>query len=265
MNQATILQQIIAQKHREIELNSARVSLAKLEASFPEEDSTRGFIDALREKMTRRLPTVIAEVKKASPSKGLIREHFDPVSIARSYAENGASCLSVLTDVNYFQGSNDYLIQARGACNLPVLRKDFMVSEYQIAESRVLGADCILLIVAALEPQQLTQLAAYAKSINIDVLVEVHNRAELDQALGLELELIGINNRNLHNFETSLDTTVELAESVPADRLLITESGIHSFEDVQFMLDKGVFGFLIGETFMRADDPGEKLREMGFG
>ncbi len=264
MSPSTILQQIIAHKHTEIAAAKSRVSQAELEQSFPPPRQGRDFAAALRDRIEQRQAAVIAEIKKASPSKGLIREDFDPAQHARDYQANGATCLSILTDEKYFMGSNDYLVQARAACTLPVIRKDFMVDLYQIAESRALGADCILLIVAALEQAQLETLAAYAADIDIDVLVEVHNQDELERALRLDTDLLGINNRNLHTFETDLQTTLELARNIPAHKLVITESGINTVEDVRLMMDNGIFGFLIGESCMRAPSPGAKLRELMF-
>lgn len=265
MVQATVLESIIADKRQELARNAARVSLHQLEAGFPPAAELRPFAKALRDRIAVRQPAVIAEIKKASPSKGLIREDFDPRWLAADYAAGGASCLSVLTDEKYFQGCNDYLRQARQACALPVLRKDFMLEPYQIAESRFLGADCILLIVAALDPVKLQELADYARDCRLDVLVEVHNEAELEQALRLKTELIGINNRDLHSFRTDLDVSRRLHKLIPADRLVITESGINSRADVVQMQEAGIFGFLIGETFMRAPDPGRKLQELIFG
>ena len=252
MSKATILEDIIAQKHREIAQGRALVSLSELERRAAQVTDKREFIGSLRQRMLARQPAIIAEIKKASPSKGLIRADFEPVQIARQYEAAGATCLSVLTDRQFFQGSNDYLQQARAACGLPVIRKDFMVDPYQIAEAKALGADCVLLIVAALSPAQLSELAAYARSVNIDVLVEVHDEAELETALATGFDLIGINNRNLHTFETSLDTTYRLARLTPPGKLLVTESGINNAEDVRQMIDHGIYGFLIGETFMRA-------------
>ncbi len=262
MSKATILEDIIAQKHREIGRDSAVRSLADLEKAAADVKDKRAFIGALRQRILARKPAVIAEIKKASPSKGLIRADFDPVTIARQYEEAGATCLSVLTDREYFQGANEYLQQARAACTLPVIRKDFMIDRYQIAEAKALGADCVLLIVSALEPRRLRELADYARQLDIDTLVEVHDEAELDIALDAGFDLIGVNNRNLHTFETSLDVTSRLATQLPAGKLLVTESGINTPEDVDAMIARGVYGFLIGEAFMRAPDPGLRLKEM---
>ncbi len=262
MSKATILEDIIAQKHREIGRDSAVRSLADLEKAAADVKDKRAFIGALRQRILARKPAVIAEIKKASPSKGLIRADFDPVTIARQYEEAGATCLSVLTDREYFQGANEYLQQARAACTLPVIRKDFMIDRYQIAEAKALGADCVLLIVSALEPRRLRELADYARQLDIDTLVEVHDEAELDIALDAGFDLIGVNNRNLHTFETSLDVTIRLAARLPDGKLLVTESGINTPEDVDAMIARGVNGFLIGEAFMRAPDPGLRLKEM---
>ena len=262
MSKSTILEAIIARKLSEISEARDKISFIALEQEIASAAPVRGFIDALRQRILARRHAVIAEIKKASPSKGLIREDFDPVAIALEYEAAGATCLSVLTDQDFFQGCNDYLRAARAAVSLPVIRKDFIVDRYQIAEARVMGADCVLLIVAALTPAQLRDLADYARDIGIDVLVEVHDEAELDLALAAGFDLIGINNRNLHTFETSLETTFRLAHRTPADKLLVTESGIHTAEDVRRMRDKGIHGFLIGETFMRAPSPGDKFREL---
>jgi indole-3-glycerol phosphate synthase len=223
---------------------------------------TRDFVGALRAKIAAGLPAVIAEVKKASPSKGILRPDFIPADIAQSYAEHGAACLSVLTDQQFFQGSIDYLKQARASCDLPVLRKDFMVDAYQVYEARAMGADCILLIAACLDDAQMKSLEALAMSLDMAVLVEVHDRAELDRALKLKTPLLGINNRNLKTFEVSLDATLGMLKDVPADRLLVTESGITTAADVQRMRTAGVQAFLVGETFMRADDPGQALAQL---
>jgi indole-3-glycerol phosphate synthase len=220
---------------------------------------TRDFVGAMRTKIAAGQSAVIAEIKKASPSKGVLRHEFIPADIAQSYAQEGAACLSVLTDQQFFQGCNDFLKQARASCDLPALRKDFMVDAYQIYESRVIGADCILLIAACLEDAQMAELEAIAHSLDMAVLVEVHDRAELDRALKLKTPLVGINNRNLRSFEVSLQTTLDLIHAVPADRLLVTESGIVSPEDVKRMREAQVHAFLVGEAFMRADDPGLAL------
>jgi len=224
----------------------------------------RGFARAIEEKIAQGKPAVIAEIKKASPSKGVIRENFNPVDIASSYAAHGAACLSVLTDVQFFQGSYDYLRQARAACTLPVLRKDFMIDPYQIIHARALGADCILLIAAALSPQQLREFEGVAKELGMDVLVEVHDRAELDIALQLDTSLLGINNRNLRTFETSLNNTLDLLEAIPEGKRVVTESGILQPADVKLMRDNGVHAFLVGEAFMRAPDPGVALQQLFF-
>ncbi len=224
----------------------------------------RGFARALEEKIAQGKPAVIAEIKKASPSKGVIRENFNPVEIASSYAAHGAACLSVLTDVKFFQGSYDYLRQARAACSLPVLRKDFMIDPYQIVHARALGADCILLIVAALSPQQLREFEGIATELGMDVLVEVHDRAELDIALELNTSLIGINNRNLRSFETSLQTTLDLLPAIPEGKRVVTESGILAPQDVKQMRDHQVQAFLVGEAFMRAPEPGAALHDLFF-
>jgi indole-3-glycerol phosphate synthase len=222
----------------------------------------RGFARAIEEKIAQGKPAVIAEIKKASPSKGVIRENFNPVEIASTYAAHGAACLSVLTDVQFFQGSYDYLRQARAACSLPVLRKDFIIDPYQIAHARALGADCILLIVAALSLAQLKEFQSLATELGMDVLVEVHDRDELDKALQLEGSLLGINNRNLRSFETSLQNTLDLLPDIPAGKRVITESGILTPEDVRKMREHEVNAFLVGEAFMRAPDPGVALREL---
>lgn len=259
---ASILDEIIA--HKAVELAAARDkhSLAELEAQLANNDPVRGFAAALQQKAAEQKPAVIAEIKKASPSKGLIREDFNPQVHARDYADHGATCLSILTDEKYFQGSNQFMQQARAACTLPVIRKDFMIDPYQIVESRVLGADCVLLIVAALQQAQLEELATCAHETGIDILVEVHNREELDRALEIDTPLIGINNRDLHSFNTDLGTTLELAKHIPANKVVITESGIHTPADVQLMLDNGIYGFLVGESLMRAAEPGAKLQAL---
>lgn len=264
MSQPTILKSILKRKAEEVAESKVKRSLALLETHIAEQEDCRGFTAALAQQIAHKRPAVIAEIKKASPSKGLIREDFDPQSIASSYAENGATCLSVLTDVDFFQGSDLYMQQAKAACKLPVIRKDFMIDTYQIAESRALGADCVLLIVAALEKNQLQELAHAARSYNIDSLIEVHNHEELELALNLNAELIGINNRDLHTFKTNLDTTINLLPEIPKEVSVVTESGILVREDIDEMLSNGVYGFLVGESFMRAKDPGAKLKELFF-
>jgi indole-3-glycerol phosphate synthase len=222
-------------------------------------DPIRPFVQAMRDKLAVGQSAVIAEVKKASPSKGVIREHFIPSEIAASYEAGGAACLSVLTDQNYFQGSTEFLIQARAACSIPVIRKDFIIDAYQIYEARAMGADCILLIVSALSSESLNHLYDVARDLEMDVLIEVHDADELAIALPLGADLIGINNRNLRTFETSLNNTLDLLDSIPGDRIVVTESGIHTSEDIELMRKHDVNSFLVGESFMRAQDPGQKL------
>lgn len=257
-----ILNKIVAVKHQEVAAALARKPLAAMRADAESRVLTRDFVGALRAKIAAGLPAVIAEVKKASPSKGILRPDFIPADIAQSYAEHGAACLSVLTDQQFFQGSIDYLKQARASCDLPVLRKDFMVDAYQVYEARAMGADCILLIAACLDDAQMKSLEALAMSLDMAVLVEVHDRAELERALQLKTPLLGINNRNLKTFEVSLDVTLGMRLDVPADRLLVTESGISTAADVQRMRAAGVQSFLVGEAFMRADDPGQALAQL---
>jgi len=257
-----VLKKILARKREEIAERRRAVALPELERLAAAADPTRGFYRALAGRVAEGHAAVIAEIKKASPSRGIIREDFRPPEIARSYATHGATCLSVLTDRDFFQGGDDYLREARAACTLPVLRKDFTVDPYQIIEARALGADCILLIVAALDDAQLADLAATAATWGLDVLVEVHDAEELERALALPLPMIGVNNRNLRTFETSLVTTLELLESIPGDRLVVTESGIFAREDVQLMRAHGVHAFLIGEAFMAAPDPGLELARL---
>ncbi len=257
-----ILNRIVAVKHEELKLARQARSLASQREEAESRLDTRGFEAALRAKIAAGQSAVIAEIKKASPSKGVIRADFRPAEIAQSYAAHGAACLSVLTDVQFFQGSQAYLEQARAACALPVLRKDFMVDEYQVFEARAMGADCILLIAACLDDAQMADLEAVAHALKMDVLVEVHDGAELDRALKLKTPLLGINNRNLRTFEVTLDTTLGLLPRVPADRLLVTESGILVRADVQKMRAANVHAFLVGETFMRAPEPGVALAEL---
>jgi indole-3-glycerol phosphate synthase len=258
----TILDEILAHKAVEVEARKARQSLAEIERAIATAPAARGFVRALQEAVQRGGAAVIAEVKKASPSKGVIRPDFQPVAIARSYQAAGASCLSVLTDEKYFQGSDIYLGEIRKAVDLPLLRKEFIVDEFQIAESRLIGADCILLIVAALSPATLSDFYQQAQQTGLDVLIEVHDAEELELALSLEPSLVGINNRNLKTFETSLSNTFDLLDSIPDDVLVVTESGIHSREDVQAMRERDVHAFLVGEAFMRADDPGAALKNL---
>ncbi|WP_367848694.1 indole-3-glycerol phosphate synthase TrpC [Rhodoferax sp. WC2427] len=257
-----ILEQIITVKRTEIATAMRRTSLADMRADAESRVLTRDFVGAMRKKIAAGQAAVIAEIKKASPSKGVLRADFIPADIAQSYAEYGAACLSVLTDKQFFQGQVDYLKQARASCQLPVLRKDFIVDAYQVYESRAMGADCILLIAAALEDSHMVELEAIAHSLDMAVLVEVHDAAELQRGLKLKTPLIGINNRNLRTFEVSLDTTLALQKDVPVDRLLVTESGILTTADVQRMRDANIHAFLVGEAFMRAADPGVALASL---
>jgi len=257
-----ILKKILARKSEEIAERRQRHSIAELRERAEAVERPRGFVRALRNRVKAGKAAVIAEIKKASPSKGVIREDFRPADIARSYAAGGATCLSVLTDRDFFQGAEVYLDMARTACYLPVIRKDFLVDPYQIYEARAIGADCILLIAAALDDAGLAELAQLATDLGMDVLVEVHDGHELERALLLNLPLIGINNRNLRSFEVSLQNTLELLPSIPEDRLVVTESGIFTPEDVALMRGNGVHAFLVGEAFMKAEDPGKKLAEL---
>ncbi|MGC1174043.1 indole-3-glycerol phosphate synthase TrpC [Polaromonas sp.] len=254
-----ILNKIVAVKRQEVAAAIKRKPLEAMRFDAESRVLTRDFAGALRAKIAAGKPAVIAEIKKASPSKGVLRADFIPADIAQSYAECGATCLSVLTDKEFFQGNTDYLKQARASCSLPVLRKDFIVDPYQVYESRVMGADCILLIAACLDDTQMKTLEALAFSLDMAVLVEVHDRAELDRALKLKTSLVGINNRNLQTFEVSLDTTLTLLKHVPADRLLVTESGVSTAADVARLREAQVHAFLVGEAFMRAEDPGVAL------
>jgi len=259
-----ILQDILQRKAEEVAARTASVSPADMRARAADMPPARGFADAIEGKIAAGAPAVIAEVKKASPSKGVIRADFDPAAIARSYEAGGAACLSVLTDVDFFQGADAYLQQARAACALPVLRKDFTIDPYQVHEARALGADCILLIVAALSDGQLAELSGIALQLGLDVLVEVHDIDELERAIQVPAPLLGVNNRSLRTFEVSLETTLALRDAVPRDRRLVTESGIHSVADVEKMRAAGIDAFLVGEAFMREPDPGAALRRLFF-
>lgn len=266
MNIPTVLTRILDRKRQEVAERSAQVTVAALQAQAAAADRPRGFVQALKNRLAQGQPAVIAEIKKASPSKGVIREHFVPAEIAASYQHGGAACLSVLTDRDFFQGHEDYLKAARAACTLPVIRKDFIIDEYQVLEARAIGADCILLIVAAFvhDTARLGALYQLARELGMDVLVEVHGAEELAIALALGLDIVGINNRNLHTFEVSLANTYDLLGQIPGHVLVVTESGIHSRDDVAAMREHGVNAFLVGEAFMRADDPGAQLRQLFF-
>ncbi|PHS69554.1 MAG: indole-3-glycerol-phosphate synthase [Methylophaga sp.] len=257
-----ILKKILNRKKEEIADRIEKISLQQITELAENADPVRGFVEAIEAKINAGHAAVIAEIKKASPSKGLLRENFIPADIAKSYQQHGAACLSVLTDRDFFQGHEAYLKQAREACSLPVIRKDFIIDPYQVFEARAIAADCILLIVAALDDDQLHDLTDLALQLEMDVLVEVHDLAELERALILNLPLIGINNRNLRTFDTSLDTTLDLLSRIPDNHTVITESGIHGPEDVQRMREHGVNGFLVGEAFMRAENPGEQLTKV---
>ena len=263
-NTPDILVKILDRKKEEIADRSKKIPLGIMQQLAEVADEPRGFVDAIARKISDGEPGVIAEIKKASPSKGLLRENFKPAEIAASYAENGAACLSVLTDRDFFQGHEEYLQQARKACDLPVIRKDFIIDPYQVFEARAINADCILLIVSALDDNQLEDLSQMAMQLGMDVLVEVHDEAELERALVMNLPLIGINNRNLRTFDTSLNTTLSLLQRIPEGHIVVTESGIHTPEDVKLMRDNNVHSFLVGEAFMRADDPGLELKKLFF-
>jgi indole-3-glycerol phosphate synthase len=263
MNTATdILTTIVTHKHQEIATAQSARSIQQLEQDALESLPPRGFVRSIADTIDKGHPAVIAEVKKASPSKGVIREHFDPITIARSYADAGAACLSVLTDAKFFQGSTEHLQQARAEVTIPVLRKDFMIAPYQVFEARAMGADCILLIAAILDDAMMRHLSNLAHELGMDVLVEVHDRNELHRALALDVRLIGINNRNLRTFDTHLSTTLDLLADIPEHRIVVTESGIHTTTDVRQMRDAGVSAFLVGEAFMRADNPGQALHTL---
>lgn len=259
-----ILKKIIRRKREEISERKSGVPLEQLLEHTKNSGATRGFVRAIEEQIAAGQAGIIAEIKRASPSKGVIRTRFHPAEIAASYQRGGATCLSVLTDVDFFQGSDDYLRQARSSCLLPVLRKDFIVDPYQVHESRAIGADCILLIVACLDDATMLQLNSLAHDLGMDVLIEVHDAAELKRALAIDNRLIGINNRDLRSFDVTLETTIGLLNEIPNDRIVVTESGIHTPDDVARMRSHGVNGFLVGEAFMRAPEPGEKLSELFF-
>ncbi len=261
-NTPDILKKIVARKVEQVAARKARTGLGELGRMAAAADPVRPFVGAMRTKIAAGQAAVIAEVKKASPSKGVLRADFQPAQIAASYERGGAACLSVLTEVEFFQGSDEYLQQARAACALPVIRKDFIVDPYQVVEARAIGADCILLIVACLDDGQLRELSAVATELGMDVLVEVHDAAELERMLPLDLPLVGINNRNLRTFETRLETTLELLPRIPGGRVVVTESGIHTRDDVALMRRNNVDAFLVGEAFMRAAEPGDKLAEL---
>lgn len=265
MSVPTVLEKILVRKVEEVAERRCRVGLDELERLAAAADAPRGFARALIEQVGQKKPAVIAEIKKASPSKGVIREQFEPAEIAVSYEKGGATCLSVLTDIDFFQGADAYLQQARAACALPVIRKDFLIDPYQVVEARALGADCILLIVSALDDVRMAELAATARQVGLDVLVEVHDGDELERALAtLDTPLIGVNNRNLHTFEVSLETTLDLLPRIPRDRLAITESGVLNRADVDLMKINEVYAFLVGEAFMRAELPGQELQRLFF-
>ncbi|VAW50258.1 Indole-3-glycerol phosphate synthase [hydrothermal vent metagenome] len=263
-NTPDILVKILNRKREEINERSANISIAQLKQQCESTDAVRGFIKSIEKKIANKQSAVIAEIKKASPSKGLLRENFNPVEIAKSYASHGAACLSILTDKDYFQGHEEYLKQARAACDLPVIRKDFIIDPYQVYEARAIDADCILLIVAALDDENLQSLFDLSHTLNMDVLMEVHDEQEMQRALKTGARLIGINNRNLRNFDTSLEVTLSMLNMVSDNHILVTESGIHTKGDVQLMRDNNVNAFLVGEAFMRAEDPGKKLSELFF-
>jgi len=261
-NTPDILVKILNRKREEIAERSASTSIEQLKQQCESADAVRGFIKSIEDKIKNKQSAVIAEIKKASPSKGLLRENFEPAEIAKSYASHGAACLSILTDKDYFQGDEEYLKQARAACELPVIRKDFIIDPYQVYEARAIDADCILLIVAALDDNDLQSLFDLAHKLGMDVLMEVHDEDEMRRAMKTGARLIGINNRNLRNFDTSLDTTLSMLDMVSDEHILVTESGIHTKQDVQLMRENNVNAFLVGEAFMRADNPGEKLGEL---
>ena len=257
-----ILKKIIKRKQEEIAERSQCVDIKELESLLSSASPVRGFVNSIQTRINNGQAAVIAEIKKASPSKGVLRENFFPSEIAKSYEQGGAACLSVLTDIDFFQGSDEYLQQARAACSLPVIRKDFIIDPYQVYEARSMGADCILLIVAALDDVRLKELNDLAHQLGLDVLIEVHDKQELERALPLNNKLVGINNRNLRTFDVSLNTTLDLLDIIPDDRIVVTESGIFTQEDVSLMRSHHVNAFLVGEAFMRAEDPGTELAKV---
>jgi indole-3-glycerol phosphate synthase len=261
-NPPDILQTIIQRKAEEISERSIKIGLQEMISRAAAAEPVRGFIAAIEKRLSNNQSAVIAEIKKASPSKGVLRQDFNPAAIAQSYAKHGAACLSVLTDKDFFQGGEEYLQQARNACSLPVIRKDFLIDPYQVFEARAINSDCILLIVAALDDENLRALFNQAHELHMDVLMEVHDAQELERALATGARLIGINNRNLRTFETSLSTTIDMLDRIPEDRIVVTESGIHTVEDVKLMRDHNVHTFLVGEALMKAEDPGMRLAEL---
>ena len=261
-NTPDILGKILRRKHEEIIERSAKMDIDAVAQWAADAEPVRGFVKSIEARIAEKQPAIIAEIKKASPSKGLLREDFDPAAIAKTYQAHGAACLSVLTDIDFFQGGDEYLMQARSACTLPVIRKDFIIDPYQVVEARAINADCILLIVAALDDTALKELLALAHELGMDVLLEVHDELEMQRALSTDARLIGINNRSLHTFETSLQTTLSMLGMVPEERILVTESGIHTSADVKLMRDNNIHAFLVGEAFMRAEDPGVRLAEL---
>lgn len=259
-NTPDILKKIVKRKFEEVSEHSQKITLEQLKKQVTQIPPARGFVASIENKIKQHKPAVIAEIKKASPSKGILRPNFIPAEIAKSYEAAGAACLSVLTDVDFFQGADDYLKQARAACNLPVIRKDFIIDPYQVYEAKVMGADCILLIAAVLTDEQMAHLSQLAHDLGIDVLIEVHDNSELERTLPLNTRLLGINNRNLRTFDVSLQTTIELLDLIPDDRIVVTESGIHTRKDVELMQSHKVNAFLVGEAFMKAESPGAQLQ-----
>ncbi len=263
-NTPDILKKIVKRKYEEIAERKAIKSIEQLKEDIPNASPVRPFVGSMQDNLAKGNSAVISEIKKASPSKGVMRENFNPAEIAISYEKAGASCLSVLTDKDFFQGSEAYLQEARSACKLPVIRKDFILEPYQVYEARAIGADCILLIVSILDDKSLQSLYTLARELGMDVLIEVHDKEELLRSLPLGATLVGINNRNLRTFETSLDTSINLLEFIPEDRIVVTESGIHTANDVAKMRENNINAFLVGEAFMRVKDPGSELRKLFF-